>query len=97
METLHTKKQTKKLIKLKENLSKQLDLIIELGQKEIQEKPDLKTCSVIDCIQWNERAQVDKLMAMKYNLLIEFNSNLNHLHLVNEISYLDMQKIKEKK
>jgi hypothetical protein len=97
METLHTKEQTKKLIELKENLSKQLDLIIELGQKEIQEKPDLKTCRVIDCEQWNEIAQVDKLRAMNYNLLIEFNSNLHHFHLVNEISYLEIQKIKEKK
>ena len=97
METLHTKEQTKKLIELKENLSKQLDLIIELGQKEIQEKPDLKTCRVIDCNQWNEIAQVDKLRAMNYNLLVEFNSNLHHFHLVNEISYLEIQKIKEKK
>jgi hypothetical protein len=97
METLHSKEQTKKLIKLKENLSKQLDLIIDLGQKEIQEKPNLKTRSVIDCEQWNEIAQVDKLRAMNYNLLIEFNSNLHHLHLVNEISYLEIQEIKEKK
>jgi hypothetical protein len=97
METLHTKEQTKKLIELKENLSKQLDLIIELGQKEIQEKPNLKTCSVIDCEQWNEIAQVDKLRAMNYSLLVQFNSNLHNLHLVNEISYLDIQKIKEKK
>jgi hypothetical protein len=97
METLHNKEQTKKLIELKENLSKQLDLIIELGQKEILEKPNLKTCRVIDCNQWNELAQVDKLRAMNHSLLIEFNSNLHYFNLVNEISYLDIQKIKEKK
>jgi hypothetical protein len=96
METLHTKEQTKKLIELKENLSKQLDLIIELGQKEIQGKPDLKNCRVIECEQWNKIAQVDKLRAMNYSLLVEFNSNLHHFHLVNEISYLEIQKIKEK-
>ena len=97
METLHTKEQTQELINLKKRLNEFFDFIIDLGQKEIIDKPNLYDCTYKDCLDWNNTANVDLMRSKVYSLGIEFNTYRNLLQKTNEIDYLTMQEIKNKK
>ncbi len=96
METLHTPQQTEEIIAFKERINEFFDFIIELGQKELPDKPDLNDCTVKDCLEWNRKANVELMGSKTYSLRIEFNSKNELMSRTNEISYSQRKEVSKK-
>lgn len=73
--SIYTLEQIEKIKQLHEIVNNLFNDIIKLGGEAITDTmPDLETCTLNDCIKYNDSTNLDKINSKAYSLRIEINS-----------------------